>query len=1027
MSLKSRPLALPGAAAFVLASALALPAWASNEETAAIPDNLKAAIGAITSSGGSDKGNDFENAVKDLEKREGFINLYISEEKNQLLAEIPGNLIGKDLLLSSSISRGPNQGFQWGSLMIRFEKLEDELIVVAPDPFYTASGTLKDVVERTYPDPVATTVRVRAEKGKNVLIDLMDLFGNKASALAGTRPAATIMQPGKAKAFPNNVVVEIVFRNSRGATGITYSLDQLPNTGYKPRQADQRIGYFLTAQKDFSKDEEQPDIFDRYINRWHLEKADPSLKLSPPKEPIVFYLEDSIPVRYRRWVRQGVEDWNKAFEKIGIVDAIVVRQQTSSNEFKDLDPEDARYNFIRWITSESAFAMGPSRVDPRTGQIYDADIIFDESMVRYYVDSHELFIESVPNSASLSPRLRHWLASNPSAHPNWSMVRPDLALRIQNDAEMAAAGVTPEELFARELIGNLDGFKNPHYCSLGEHVRGELALARMAAMGRDFIVFEQMKDAAKKEKEAEEKAEAAAEDDASSKTVEVAEELIEELEEAAEAAEEEDGEETADAEENGSNGKKPEKRNLDEWPEEFIGPLVREIMAHEVGHTLGLRHNFKASTWKSYEEIVNTDDPTTATIASVMDYNPYALKPDGSQPAMWITPTIGPYDYWAIEYGYAIPGSNDYPRNEDKLLKQITDKVAQPGHDYGTDEDTWGPDPMTVRFDLGSDPLTFAAARVDLADKILNNLIEAVLQEDDPYSKARDAFDVLFYQRFSAAYAAARFVGGYHIRRDQRGDTDARQPIEVVDAETQRRAFNMLLEKVFAKDAIQVKPELQVYLAADRWSHRGSSGWYQPLTYPIQDRILMTQNNILFMLTNPERVQWIYDSEFTSEAEDLFTLPEMMSGLTDSIWSEVLQAEGEGSQEKYTTRKPFVDNLRRNLQRSYLGQLIKIATGGDDSMYPAVSRTLSHGELAKIGDAIGGVMESPLASQLDPYTAAHLRESKARVDAALDAQITVGGNRGGGSIILMLGQEGNSDPSAGATFTGDAPMPRMRR
>src|SRR5581483_7871276 len=145
-----------------------------------------------------------------------------------------------------------------------------------------------------------------------------------------------------------------------------------------------RIGYFLTAQKDFSST--NPDTsFVRYVNRWRLERADGSTwkegaKLVPPKKKIVFWIERSVPDEYRAAVREGILEWNKAFEKIGFRDAIEVRQQ----ENEDFAPEDINYNTFRWITTDMGFAMGPSRANTLTGEILDADIIFDADMVRFF-------------------------------------------------------------------------------------------------------------------------------------------------------------------------------------------------------------------------------------------------------------------------------------------------------------------------------------------------------------------------------------------------------------------------------------------------------------------------------------------------------------------------------------------------------------------------------------------------------------------------------------------------------------------
>ena len=145
----------------------------------------------------------------------------------------------------------------------------------------------------------------------------------------------------------------------------SYSISEITSDpSYKPRAADQRIGYFTTGYTDLGK-YKTDDKKIRYINRWHLEKADPSLKMSPPKTPIVFHIEHTTPKRYRYWVKQGILYWNKAFEKIGIRDAIeVLQQDATTSKYMDVSPEDVRYNFVRWLNNDIGTAIGPSRVNP---------------------------------------------------------------------------------------------------------------------------------------------------------------------------------------------------------------------------------------------------------------------------------------------------------------------------------------------------------------------------------------------------------------------------------------------------------------------------------------------------------------------------------------------------------------------------------------------------------------------------------------------------------------------------------------
>ena len=191
--------------------------------------------------------------------------------------------------------------------------------------------------------------------------------------------------------------------DSRGKTVIIhYGLCRIARAGYQPRLADDRIGYFLSVVKDFSSDNKDTS-FIRYINRWRLERADGSpwkqgAKLVPPKKKIVFWIEKSRPRRISRAVREGILEWNKAFEKIGFRDAIEVRQQ----ENEEFDPEDVNYSTFRWITTDRGFAMGPSRANPLTGEIIDADIIFDASMVRFYRRDQQLY----KNDSAASPPFR---------------------------------------------------------------------------------------------------------------------------------------------------------------------------------------------------------------------------------------------------------------------------------------------------------------------------------------------------------------------------------------------------------------------------------------------------------------------------------------------------------------------------------------------------------------------------------------------------------------------------------------------
>ena len=148
-----------------------------------------------------------------------------------------------------------------------------------------------------------------------------------------------------------------------------YGISRLPSTDYKPRKADDRVGYFLTVRKNFS-DKEDDQHFVRYINRWNLKKETIGRHASRPRSSRSRSISKRrSPRTLRPYVAEGILEWNKAFEKLGYYNAIHVYQPGEyETREEDIDPEDINYNFFRWITAEAGFAMGPSRVNPEDGR-----------------------------------------------------------------------------------------------------------------------------------------------------------------------------------------------------------------------------------------------------------------------------------------------------------------------------------------------------------------------------------------------------------------------------------------------------------------------------------------------------------------------------------------------------------------------------------------------------------------------------------------------------------------------------------
>jgi hypothetical protein len=742
---------------------------------------------------------------------------------------------------------------------------------------------------------------------------------------------AALARINKVKNFPQNIEVAADLYTTDKRTGyaslmtVHYSLSAIPETSYRPRLADDRIGYFLTAIKDYSGSPRDETRYVRYVNRWNLAKADPSLDVSPPAKPIVFYLDKNIPVRYRRYVREGILEWNRAFEKLGIVDALVVRQQTDSNEFAAFDPEDVRYNFFRWVTTDNAFAMGPSRANPRTGEILDADIIFDDSLIRWLMSDYDILLEE-GFTAKLPPELQRHLETHPEQHPGRFLRERRVAREAQAAASVSRLhGPGPADDPYR-MSGPLDPaiLHSRGFCTMGRGLSHQMTLAALATATL-----------------------AAAGDDT-----------------------------TAAA----------------GWPEELVGQFVKQIVMHEVGHTLGLRHNFKASTWRELDSLAKpagaeqTAAPVADLAGSVMDYIALNIELDRDRQGNYVNTTLGPYDLWAIEYGYSVVDAPT-PEAERPALDAIASRVAEPELRYGTDEDVWTSDPLVNVWDLGSDPLDFAASRMALIDTLKVDLVARAVPEGDSYARLRKALDALLYEHAYVAQLAASYVGGTYIHRDHRGDPGDRDPLEPVDVAKQRQALAFVADHVFAKDAFELPPELLRKLTAGRWWHWGSTDPFQDPDYELHDRILTTQLWALFQLLNPVTQRRIHDAEMrVPPGDDAMTLPELYATLTGRIFSEV--ADGPQGGRRYTNRRPLVSSLRRNLQREYIASLTWV-TLREQSGYPRVARTLAWDHLRRLGDSIDALLESGMT--IDDYSAAHLRECRTRIRKAVEAEYTIQG------------------------------------
>ena len=390
------------------------------------------------------KFDDFDQVVKGAKEYEGLFKLY--QKDDHLYAEIQPHQFDQPLLCPIAVARGIgmggdtlNFGEQW---VLVFHRVGDKVHLVRRNVHFQAKkGSAdrqgrRDHLHRFRADGAAHPEHPPAS-ASSVLINLNDIFMTDFAQLGLGGFDANRSVWHKVKAFPRNIELEVAATYCGGGRGddsvidgrgttvvIHYGLCQLPDGGYQPRLADDRVGHFLSVVKDFSSDS-RDTTFVRYVNRWRLERAEPvdpknPGKLSAPKKKIVFWIEKSVPDEYRAYVREGILEWNKAFEKIGFRDAIEVRQQ----ENEDFDPEDINYNTFRWITTDRGFAMGPSRANPLTGEILDADIIFDASMVRFYRQEAQTYSQAAPTALDAEP-----ISPIQAIRDGWGLANLDLRPR----------------------------------------------------------------------------------------------------------------------------------------------------------------------------------------------------------------------------------------------------------------------------------------------------------------------------------------------------------------------------------------------------------------------------------------------------------------------------------------------------------------------------------------------------------------------------------------------------------------------
>ncbi len=841
----------------------------------------------------------FKDVIKDAKEIPGLFTLYQKDEKVWLA--IKPEQFDKPMFFSYNIpnsvgERGLYSSQMGSSEVVVFKKIGNQIQLIAKNlSYYAKPGTPEaDFVSQAFSDSLLGGIAAASlphPDTKAILIDLNGLLINDIPGYATRLDFAYRM--GFALDKPNSSISKV--NNSDALTGIGvnahfsvakisappltpspvplptppqtvpdsrsmfigfyYSFTELPATPMAARKADDRLGHFVTTRTDYSNDIAIKDK-SRLVNRWRLEKKDPNAAMSEPVTPITFWIDKNVPMKYRKAVNDGIVEWNKAYEKIGFKNAVVARQQTDADDF---DTMDARHASIRWfVGADVGFAIGPSQVDPRSGEILDADIgmsdVFAKGMRRQVVEDF-----AHPTSHT-----------HAHAHAHAHTHKPGQAFMTCNYAHEAAG----EMHFATDLL---------------------------EARGLEM-----------------------------------------------------DGPEA----------------------EALAQAYVKDVIMHEVGHTLGLRHNFRSSTIYTLKQLSDPAFGKANSLAgSVMDYTPVNLAPKGEKQGEYFASTLGPYDYWAIEYAYKPLNTATETTDLDKIASRSNEPLLA----YATDEDAgfgdvfFGIDPEVNRFDLGANPMDYYKQRLQLSRELWDRIQTMELKTGESYERLARSFNSGFRALERIAPLVAKYVGGVKHLRDHAGT--GRPVYEPTAAAKQREALKIITDGMLKVDSFKFKPEFISRIGVDYFGRfDGVRPSPNPDVSSISTRVGALQREVLdTLLANNVAARLLSSQEKVADGSKLLKLSDLYDTLQDAIWSE-LKTGGD------------ISSMRRNLQREHIKRLSETLIKPAASL-PADARSLQRENAVLLSAAIRGAQGKAMSKE----ARAHLAESLNTLTEALRAPLARAG------------------------------------
>lgn len=342
----------------------------------------------------------YADLVKKADVQDGLFRVIFKD--NQLYFELSDSIFSKPILIANRISRTSSTADLVAGQMVaepfivNFSLQSSERILMNAERYASYVGDGEQITpsfDKNFLAPILKIFNVVARKPGRFVIDVTDFFLGGESLIAPRLSAGSgvpsIPLPGgtsftRIKAFPKNIEVKSLLAFRQGNNPYTVeahrSIVLLPEQPMRFRLYDDRVGFFSSERETFTTTPYETVKRERMIHRWRLEPSDPKAYAAGEKvvpiKPIVFYIDTAFPSQWHKSIKAGIEDWNQALEAAGFSHAIQARMYPTAEEMPDFDPDDLRFSCVKYATAKIANAMGPIHVDPRSGEILNADVIW---------------------------------------------------------------------------------------------------------------------------------------------------------------------------------------------------------------------------------------------------------------------------------------------------------------------------------------------------------------------------------------------------------------------------------------------------------------------------------------------------------------------------------------------------------------------------------------------------------------------------------------------------------------------------